>query len=62
VGRTMSATEKMAELTTAYDSVIELLHSAYCSENTRRKAESLLADLAAEINQLRTEVESATAA
>jgi hypothetical protein len=58
----MSPEDKMAELTTAYDAVIGLLHSAYLSDGTRRTANSLLSELAVEINELRAAKGKSTAA
>jgi hypothetical protein len=53
VRKKFTAEEKLTELATAYDAVIGLLHSSYLSDDTRHKAETLLKELATEINQLR---------
>ena len=62
MNRKISTDDKLAELTTAYDAVVGLLHFSHISAESRRKAESLLAVLAEEINQRRAEKAKSTSA
>jgi hypothetical protein len=58
----ITAEERMAELTTAYDAVVALLHSSFLSSDSRKTAESLLAVLAEDMNRLRAEQADAATA